>query len=204
MPRTNKHYASKREDLLNKVWSVFLTNGYQDTTIALIIKELDISKGVFYHYFNSKKECAQAAVDLYSDMLADKIIQKCRDQNFEQISPEQKLTVLFEQGKRLFAENTLVLEGINSPANKVFHEMLMVSLTKKFSLLYADVIRAGIKSGCFHTEYPMELAEMMLALSNFYLDADFFGWDNNDLAIKIHAYKELISKGLGIDVQKIF
>lgn len=204
MARTNKNFTSKQTELLNQIWSIFLLNGYQNTTLSLIIKELNISKGVFYHYFDSKEQCAEAAVELYSDMLVEKTIKQCQKNGFEKQTPTKQLKILFEQGKVLFIENSDALEGINSVSNKVFHEMLMVSLTKKLSVLYSGIIEEGIRQGEFHTSYPLELAEMFLVLSNFYLDIDFFGWQTNDLTNKLNAYKELISKGLGISSNELF
>ncbi|EDW4537606.1 helix-turn-helix transcriptional regulator, partial [Salmonella enterica subsp. enterica] len=37
------------------MWNIFVRNGYENTTLALILKELSIPKGVFYHYFASKE-----------------------------------------------------------------------------------------------------------------------------------------------------
>lgn len=198
MARTNKNFVSKQTDLLNQIWNIFLLHGYQDTTLSLIIKELNISKGVFYHYFNSKEQCAEAAVEFYSDMLVDKMIKQCHKIGFESQTPTKKLKLIFEQGKLLFTQNSGTLEGINSASNKVFHEMLMVALTKKLTVLYSDIIKEGVEQGEFHTSYPMELAEIFLVLSNFYLDADFFGWQTSDLSNKLNAFRELLSKGLGV------
>lgn len=204
MTRTDKNFASKQNDLLNQIWSIFLVNGYQNTTLSLILKELGISKGVFYHYFDSKEHCAEAAVELYSNMLIDKIIKRCQNNCIEKQIPTKKLKILFEQGKMLFIENSETLEGINSASNKIFHEMLMVALTKKLSILYYNIIEEGISQGQFHTSYPLEFAEMFLALSNFYLDKNFFYWKEKDLNNKINAYKELVSKGLGVSINDLF
>lgn len=204
MSRTNKNFSIRRNEILNKVWTIFLTNGYENTTLALILKELAISKGVFYHYFSSKEDCAEAAVDLYSDILIEKTMQKCQEHGYEEQPPIEKLKTLFTQGSQLLIENPLALDDIHSNANKVFHQMLMVSLTKKSSVIYAKVIQEGVDIKCFHTEYPLQLAEMILVLSNFYFDVSSFGWEEDSLDIKIEAYKEFIAKGLGIKISDLF
>ncbi len=100
-------------------------------------------------------------------------MQRCQAQGYEKQDPVQKLKTLFEQGTQLFIESPLALDGINSSANKVFHEMLMVSMTKKLSLIYAEVIQQGVAAGCFHTGYPLQLAEMMPCPLQFYFDRTF-------------------------------
>ena len=200
MSRTNKNFTSKQRELLNQIWSIFLSKGYQNTTLSLILKELNISKGVFYHYFESKEQCAEAAVEIYSEMLVEKTIIRCQENGFNNQGPIKKLKMLIEQCKILFAENMETLQGINSAANRAFHQMLMVALTKKFSILYSDVIEEGIQQGIFNTSYPLEFSEMFLTLSNFYFDEDFFGWRPDELPNKVNAFFELLSKGLDIDI----
>lgn len=169
----------------------------------MILKELNISKGVFYHYFESKDQCAEAAVEIHSDSLVEKVVQRCQRNGFEKQAPIKKLKLLIEQSKILFAENLETLQGINSAANRVFHQMLMVALTKKFSILYSDIIKEGISQGQFSTSYPLEFSEMFLVLSHFYLDEDFFGWEAGELDNKVNALFELLSKGLGISIEEL-
>ena len=204
MSRTNKNFISKQTEMLNQIWSIFLSNGYQNTTLSLILKELNISKGVFYHYFESKEQCAEAAVEIYSRMLVEKVFMRCQENGFDKQDPIKKLKMLIEQSKNLSTENAETLQDINSAANRVFHQMLMVALTKKFSILYSNVIEEGIKQGQFNTSYPLELSEMFLTLSNFYFDEDFFGWQPDELPNKVNAFFELLSKGLGVSINELF
>ena len=132
MVRTRKNFSSRQTELLDQIWLIFLQLGYQDTTLSLIIRELNISKGVFYHYFESKEHCAKAAVEYYSENSLEEVIKRCEENDYKAQPPLKKLKMLMEQGRALFIENTDALKGIDSSANKVFHEMLMVALTKKF------------------------------------------------------------------------
>lgn len=49
-----------REERLQEIWTaakhVFLSKGYKNTTMEDIINETKLSKGGFYHYYNSTKE----------------------------------------------------------------------------------------------------------------------------------------------------
>jgi AcrR family transcriptional regulator len=45
-----------KESLLQAALKVFAQNGYHGSSIADIAKEAKVSKALFYHYFNSKKD----------------------------------------------------------------------------------------------------------------------------------------------------
>lgn len=45
MSRTNINFNNKRTELANKIWDIFIANGYENTTLAFIINKLGISKG---------------------------------------------------------------------------------------------------------------------------------------------------------------
>lgn len=45
-----------KETLLNAALKVFAANGYHGSSVADIAKQAKVSKALFYHYFDSKKE----------------------------------------------------------------------------------------------------------------------------------------------------
>jgi len=49
--------------ILDSALSVFVENGYQDTTIADIVSKSGLSKGAIYHYYGSKKELFISLID---------------------------------------------------------------------------------------------------------------------------------------------
>ena len=44
-----------RDEILAAAEELFFTNGYEDTGVQDILDALKLSKGGFYHYFNSKE-----------------------------------------------------------------------------------------------------------------------------------------------------
>lgn len=179
--RTNKNFEHKRETLISKIWDIFLSHGYEKTTLALIINELDISKGVFYHYFSSKEDCAIHCANYYASLCANKLAASLD----RTLPPQRQLQQLLSSGQHLFDQNDI--NQINSSVNMTFHKLLMVSLVKQLAPLYADVFKQGNESGIFSIPYPLETAEILLTLSNFYLDKDFFSWSTSELDQRLKA-----------------
>ena len=51
-----------REKILDTVFKLVYINGYNGTSMAMILRECEIPKGSLYHYFKSKKEMVLAVV----------------------------------------------------------------------------------------------------------------------------------------------
>jgi len=189
MARTDIHHEEKKNEIAKKLWSIFIRYGYENTTLALIIRELNISKGAFYHYFPSKEACADAAVDLFADNCIKQIAK-----SIEKNQPaDEKLRQLILYSASLSAENATEYDKINSSSNTIFHQKLMATLVKKFAPIYASVIEQGVKEEIFKSNYPLETAEMLLTLSNFFFDTEIFHWESSEMKNKLLAFQELFT-----------
>ena len=189
MARSNIHYEEKKNDLLIKLWDIFMSYGYENTTLSLIIKKVGISKGAFYHYFLTKEACANEVVAMY----AKDCSVKCSPQIKNNLRADTKFKNLTLSCCELFRENEKNMKNINSPSNAIFHQKLMAALVKELAPLYANVISQGLEENIFNTKYPLETAEMILTLSNFFFDIDLFGWNLCDMQKKMVAFEELLT-----------
>ncbi|PEE36598.1 TetR/AcrR family transcriptional regulator [Bacillus pseudomycoides] len=195
MARTNKDFNNKRNELLEKIWNIFITNGYENTTLSFIIKTLNISKGAFYHYFSSKEECADAAIEMYVKRWSKEITER----DVKELKSDERLKQIILIGIQIASNNSEQNEKINSPSNAIFHQKLIVSIIKQFAPIYAEIISQGVKEGIFNVTYPLETAEMILTLSNFYLDIDLFKWNKGTMISKVTAFEELLIRSLGAE-----
>lgn len=62
-----------REVILNAAEKVFFANGYEKTSVKMILQEADIVTGSFYHFFSSKEALFEAVVERYLEGYAEKI-----------------------------------------------------------------------------------------------------------------------------------
>ena len=56
MERKKNVKSQKRKKIVDKAWELFAKNGYEETKVEDITKDLGISKGSFYTYFATKDE----------------------------------------------------------------------------------------------------------------------------------------------------
>ena len=52
--------AARRDAILDAAQRLILSNGYERLTVQDILADLQISKGAFYHYFDSKPAVIEA------------------------------------------------------------------------------------------------------------------------------------------------
>ena len=76
MPRVVKEneYAVKRNEILDVAQRLVYTTGYEQMSVQDILDELKISKGAFYHYFDSKLALLDGLVDRMMDE-AEQVLQ---------------------------------------------------------------------------------------------------------------------------------
>ena len=73
--RIVKEYNIRYNEILDCAQNFFFTLGYEQTSIQMIIDEVGIAKGTFYHYFHSKEE------------LLDGVIKRMLNQNLAVLTP---------------------------------------------------------------------------------------------------------------------
>lgn len=76
----------KRKKIVDKAWELFAKNGYEETKVEDITKDLGISKGSFYTYFATKEELLYEVLE----KIKKEIIENLENINVNQI-PEKVL-----------------------------------------------------------------------------------------------------------------
>ena len=67
MSLREQNKAAKRTKLINTGWDLFISEGYDRTSVEKIIAKASIARGTFYLYFETKQALFEALLnDLYS------------------------------------------------------------------------------------------------------------------------------------------
>lgn len=78
--------SQKRKKIIDKAWELFAKNGYEETKVEDIMKDLGISKGSFYTYFATKEELLYEVLG----KIKKEVIEKLENINVDQ-TPEKVL-----------------------------------------------------------------------------------------------------------------
>src|SRR5215831_6665391 len=62
MARVVKKAEERRTEILDAAQGLFLSRGYDATTVKDLLNAVGISKGAFYHHFSAKEDVLQALV----------------------------------------------------------------------------------------------------------------------------------------------
>ena len=76
--------------------------GYNATGIEMVLKEAEVPKGSFYHYFKSKEEFGLAVMDLFADHYSQRMTALLQDTT---LSPLARIRKLLEGSLQRFSNN---------------------------------------------------------------------------------------------------
>ncbi|MBR3312354.1 MAG: TetR/AcrR family transcriptional regulator [Solobacterium sp.] len=63
-----KDVSGRRNEFVDAAEKLFKENGIVETTINSIVKEVNVAKGLFYYYFNSKEDVIEAISSKYNEI----------------------------------------------------------------------------------------------------------------------------------------
>ena len=85
--RGRMDYFDRKSEILDMARAMFISIGYEDTSINDLIKKLGIAKGTFYHYFKSKEELLDQVINEVNKEIVNNI---CEISSLDK-SPDEKL-----------------------------------------------------------------------------------------------------------------
>ncbi len=74
MMRISKSPQERKTEIIEAALELFLENGYEGTSVSMIVSRVGVAQGLFYYYFKSKEDVFQSAMEHYTDHLVEDII----------------------------------------------------------------------------------------------------------------------------------
>lgn len=193
--REIKDSEIRKNEILDVAEELFVTKGYNKTTIIDILDRVGIAKGTFYYYFKSKEEVMDEIIFRVVDRDVEKAETIVKDNN---MSPIEKIqTILMSQKAELGDKKDKLIEQFHAPGNAEMHQRSLVYSVKKLSPVLAEVVKQGIEVGVFETEYPLEAVEFLMAAAEFVFDIGLWSWNQEELEKKASAFINIVERVLG-------
>ena len=168
----------RREAIIRTAERLFFEKGYEETSIQDILDELSISKGGFYHHFDSKIALLSEICRQRGELELERVRSEIQS---GKLKPVQKLNLLlgvlnmFANGEPEF--NALVLKVSYLEGDVNFRDQMRTFNISALRPLMDAVIGEGMEDGSFFTRHPGKLGELLLRL----------GCDVNDETCRILA-----------------
>jgi len=160
-----QEYASRRNAILDATSKLLLSRGYELMTIMDVVEELQISKGAFYHYFDSKQAAFSALLERMGQELDRHLLPLVEDPTLPAL---EKLQRFFDALAGWKQERLSVLLAVTrvwySDENALVRSHLRRERRKRLAPLLAAIIREGCLTGIFQAEEPLETGEVLVSL----------------------------------------
>ncbi len=144
--RTVKKPEIRKQEILEGAMEVFLSKGFEKTTIADISRGLDISQGLCYRYFPSKEEIYAAVIDTCAAAIVEENLKK-RPQTqtiFQWIDCIPGLLKSMEQAER---EDMRMYALLHDPQNKRMHQELCMKVGEQLLPSVTKVLEQAQERG---------------------------------------------------------
>jgi AcrR family transcriptional regulator len=160
-----KAYAVKRNEILEAAQQLVYTKGYEQMTIQDILDGLQISKGAFYHYFDSKPALLFALVERIGDQVLQLVLPIVHDPALGALDKLHRFFATLDREKSAHKEVVLAyLRVWYADENAIFRHKLYNTRIKRLTPWLEEIIRQGVEEGVLTTPYPDQAARVVFSL----------------------------------------
>lgn len=192
MSRIVKAPDVRRQELIGIALKQFLENGYEKTSVRSILKEADGEIGMFYHYFKSKNEIYEAALENYNEKYIAKITEIV---NTAGLSFKEKLNQIFICLPGSISEYSLMYtEKVNPQIMTVLHSRTLLKIVP----LFERIILEGLEINIMNSSVPN--IHLLSKFILFGMSAIIHDNEVNSMEEKIIHIKALLSKILDTEM----
>lgn len=194
----NKHPEETVRLILDVSFRLFMEKGYEHTSIQDIIDNLGgLSKGAIYHHFKSKEEILVAVTDRMTAE-SNQMLAVIRDRL--DLSGKEKLKTIFRESINRPVQNdifTVAPDFHNNP--KLLFSLLHDTIDNAAPNYILPIIQQGISDGSIETDYPEQLAELILLAANVWMNPMIFDSTVEESHRKFMVFSQMM-QGFGLDI----
>ncbi|MEA1940088.1 MAG: TetR/AcrR family transcriptional regulator, partial [Candidatus Caldatribacteriota bacterium] len=165
MARELKNYHERKNEFLDTAQQLFFTQGYEQTSVEMIIRKMGLSKGTFYYYFTSKEEL----LDKLTCRMGEKILKEVkRIANREDLDAVAKLNKAYAAAGSVKLKNIkllkVLLKTLYDDKNIFFRHKMFMNSIEILVPEFSKIIRQGVNEKVFNTPFPGESARLIFTI----------------------------------------
>ena len=180
-----KKGEKRKQELLNIAYRMFISRGYDNTSVDDIIDEAGIAKGTYYYYFESKEQTLEEVIG----MMIDQETEAATHVMLSGLPVPQKIIGIITS-LRPSSEEHSINNALMQPENIIMHEKIKRKLIEKVVPILSQVVEEGIREETFHCDNIPERVKMLLVISNETFDDREF--TENEVAVFIDMTEKLL------------
>ena len=180
-----KKGEKRKKELLKIAYDMFLTQGYENTSVDEIIEKAQIAKGTYYYHFKSKEQMLEEVID----MMIDNETEMAKQVIGMDIQVPQKIVGILASIKPTEAEQP-VKNALFQPENVLMHYKVRQKLINVLTPLLSEVIEEGVNEGIFECDNIPERVKMLLNISDSTFNEGTFS--EKDISVFIDMTEKLL------------
>lgn len=175
----------RKQDLLKIAYNMFLSKGYNNTSIDDIIHEAQIAKGTYYYYFESKEKTLEEVINM---MINEEVARAKEILNMPISIPEKLVGIITSLRPKIDEQE--IQNTLNKKENIIMHEKINNRIIEEAIPLLEQVVQEGIQINIFNCNYIKERLRMLLIMSNELFDNDKV--DLNEVEVFIDTAEKML------------
>ncbi|MDD3361379.1 MAG: TetR/AcrR family transcriptional regulator [Hespellia sp.] len=194
----NKYPEETVNLILEVALKLFIENGYENTSIQDIIDHLGgLSKGAIYHHFKSKEHIFEAVCQKIGE---ENVVYYNRVRDDKTKNGYEKLKEMIRSAYTNPNNDAVIAMQDKITSDPKF---LMNQIRESYELVVPQyiepIIREGVADGSIQTDYPRELAGVLITLLNIWINPMIEQTTTSQIQQKMNFFKVLL-EGIGIDL----
>lgn len=194
--RIVKEHDERKNEIIDTAARLFVTKGYEKSSVNDILTAIGIAKGTFYHYFKSKEDVLDAVIGKTAGQIAEKVRKVAEN---PALTPEEKVMYVFLATRVEGESEELMIEGMHKAENALMHQKSLVAMVNVLNPILTDIIEEGVQKGVFVCAYPEEYMQIFLASTNTLLDEGIFQVEAQKRQKLFDVLILLLEKMLGVE-----
>lgn len=162
-----KERNEKIQKYLDAALDLFYDKGYEKTTINDIINKLGVSKGAFYHYFESKEDIIETIAVGYTEKMGYVIRDIVQRTDINALEKFNKSIEEAQAYKKQESDRRSKIKGsLRNEENLKLQKKILDKVSEEYIVFYDQIVKEGIEQQIFNIYYSKELPKFILKISH--------------------------------------
>lgn len=160
MARISKAPEERRQELIETAKELFMIQGYEQTTVGDIVKQVGVAQGLFYYYFKSKQEIFLEVINQFMEARVGELAAFLRDKS---IPPPERVRNLMHVLMSFMSEMDSM-----SPKNRenMVGEMTAIThyhVSELIEPMVTELLKEGLSQGLMSVPFPERLGRFVIS-----------------------------------------
>ena len=175
----------RKQELLQIAYRMFISRGYENTSVDDIIGEAGIAKGTYYYYFETKEQTLEEVIGMMIGREAEAAERILKSE----VPVPLKIAGIISSF-RPTQEETPIEGALMQPENIVMHGKIRKKIVETAVPLLSEAVEEGIAQGVFSCDFIPERVRMLLATGSDTFDEGQF--TDRDISVFIDMTEKLL------------